>query len=98
MALDSVESELTSFRSLKFLASRRFQDCSSELNYVADVLSVKIHDFVSYESAVAAVDAFDLHSIKDGRTGHGTDGGIHARGVAAGSQDAYAFNFCHKSR
>ena len=28
MALDSVESELTSFRSLKFLASRRFQDCS----------------------------------------------------------------------
>ena len=86
----------TSLFGLKLGAAGGLEDGASLLHNVTYVLGLEILDFVGDEALIAAVDTLDLEPVEDGRTGDGTDSGIHARCVAARGEDAYAIDSsCH---
>ena len=95
VALDHVVGELTSLGRLKLLAPGSLEDSAALLYDIRYVLSAKIHDFIGDESLVSAIDALDFQPTEYSGAGDRTDGGIHARGVAARREDAYTFNLCH---
>lgn len=94
-ALHVLERLPASFEGLKLLAPGRFQDGSAELDDVAYVFRAERFNLSVQESPVSVVDALDLEAVVQGGTGHRTDGGIHAGGIAAGCQYAYAVNTEH---
>ena len=93
VAAQIVVGKLASFLSLELGAAGCLEYGSAHLYDVRYVLSLEFHYFVGYQAFVTAINAFDFESAENGRAGHGTDGSIHAGGVASGGEDADAFDF-----
>ena len=81
----------------ELIAPGGFKDGSAPLDGVAHRFGGKFLDVPVDESFIAPVDAVDLPSLEDCRTGDGADRRVHSGRVAAGSEDAYRLDFCHFS-
>ena len=90
-----VVGQLAAFGSLELLATCGFEDGAAALDDVGYVGGGEILNLIGHQTAIAAVNTLYLESAEDAGTCHGADGGIHARSVAAGGEDAYALYFCH---
>ncbi len=95
MAADIVVGQLTTFGSLEFFATGGFEDSTTLLDDIGNVLGLEINNLVGDKSAVTAVNTLYLETAEDSRTGYGTDSGVHSGGITSGSQYTYTFKLCH---
>src|SRR5205085_9347455 len=59
-------------------------------------LFIEPHAPVLDQAAKAVTKAEELHAVKtDGRLAHRADGGVEARAIPAGGENAYALGFAH---
>ena len=85
--------DFAAFCCFKFCTTRGFQDGAALLDDIGYVLRMEFDNFVGYEPAISAVNAFDGNSVEDGGTSDGANSRIHAGGIAAGSQNTDAFSW-----
>ena len=77
----------------EFLAAGGLEDGAAALDDIGHASGVHGDDIVLDHSAITAHDAKYLHSIIYSGTNNGTDGGIHSRSIAAGSEYANFSDF-----
>src|SRR5450755_17982 len=77
----------------KFLATGRFQDCSPALNDVGHASRMHRHNIILDHPTIPPHNTEYLHSIINTGTNNGTDGRIHPRGIAPGSEYANFSDF-----
>src|SRR5690606_4748266 len=68
------------------LAAGGAQDSAAALDDVGDAARAQLDDVVVDQALVATVDARDSDAVMDGGAHHSSDGGVHARRVAAAGQ------------
>ncbi len=95
MTTKYIVSKLSAFGSLEFLATGGFQYRAPLLNYVGNVLCAEVNNFISYQTAIAAVNTFDFEPAENCGTGDCSDCRIHTGRVTSRCKDAYAFDFRH---
>ena len=75
----------------ELVAAGGIQDGAAPVDDAADAGAVHLHEVAVDETLPAPANAHHLNAPAQGAAHHGADGGIHARRVAAGGQDANAF-------
>ena len=95
MAADYVVGQTPTLGRGELLAAGSLKDGTALLDDVRHILCAEIDYLVGDKTAITAIYTFDFQPIENCRTCDRTDCGIHARGIAAGSQNAYGLNLCH---
>ena len=65
------------------LASGCTEDCTATVDRATDTLRCKILDFIVDKAFPATVYSFDVPSVIDGSTRHGSDSRIHSRRITS---------------
>ena len=86
---------LHAFRCHEVLRAGSLQYGAAPGDYSAHVLGGEGLHLTLDESVVATINALDFETIVDACARNGADSCVHARGVAAGSQDTDSFNLAH---
>src|ERR1700761_3376225 len=84
---------LTAFVLKKLFAAGGLEDRSASLNDIGYAPGMHGHDIVLDHSTISPHDTKYLQSIIYTGTNNGTDGGIHSRSIAAGSEDTNFSDF-----
>ena len=86
----------TSLLGLELGAAGCLQDGAAALHDVTHILCLEVGDLIGDETLVSTIDTLHVNPVEDGRTGDGTDSGIHARCVAARGENTDAVDSsCH---
>ena len=86
---------LASFGRGELLTARCLEDRAAQLDDIAHALRLEFYDLVEHQSLVSAHDTLYGEAVVDRAARHRANRRIHARGVAARSQNAYAFDSGH---
>ena len=84
MLLQLIIGLFSSLGSLELHATGGLKDCSAALNYITDILCLKLFNLIQDQPFVTTVNTFHSHSVINSGTCYRTNSGIHSRGITSG--------------